>query len=241
MQQARNGRSLQTAPTPNAPVGQPYQPPPALQAQILRLRKWCLLLGLGVVLLLVASVTAVVYFRQAPASAARDVAGAEHDDKPSKPLKKLAGLKSLPDIRESPPPRKLAATPAPGPAREPYLETIGGLSAVHLYQSYLNIGLLADAVENETYTRSEAISIMLTVSELVNLVEKQLQKLPKGDISTEDEAALEAVRILIGLLRTQSNALMGYWGSGEDAHADRYQTAREQCWLALREVLGLED
>src|SRR5262245_57768816 len=54
---------------------------------------------------------------------------------------------------------RAGATPEPPPARTPHermLETLGGLSAAHLYQSYLNIGLLADAVENETYTEAQA-------------------------------------------------------------------------------------
>src|SRR5260370_26930357 len=32
------------------------------------------------------------------------------------------------------------------------LESLGGLSAANLYQSYLNIGLLADGVQSETFT-----------------------------------------------------------------------------------------
>jgi hypothetical protein len=160
-----------------------------------------------------------------------------------KPGKPAVSLKTVPEIREVPP-KKISLPTGPtadGKTREPLLETIGGLSTVHLYQTYLNIGLLADAVESETYTRSEAISVLLTVSELIGLVEKQLGKLPATGLSADDEAALEGVRLMTSLLRTQSNALLSFWASGDESHAARYHLAREQTWNALKEVLGLDD
>src|SRR5262249_51158407 len=110
-----------------------------------------------------------------------------------------------------------------------------------LYQTYLNIGLLADAVENETYTKAEATNILQTVGELVNLVEKQLNKLPVGDLADEDKAALKGVRLLTSLLRSQSSALLAFWATGEETHAMRYHSAREQSWNALKEILGLDE
>src|SRR5580765_5514195 len=68
-------------------------------------------------------------------------------------------------------------TPAPAnktPRDERVLETLGSLSAAHLYQSYLNIGLLADAVEKEGVGQEQASDMLATVVSLINVVDKQL-------------------------------------------------------------------
>jgi hypothetical protein len=235
------------SPAPNGvPRGIPHKAPPSIQEQIERLRRWCLLLGGGLALLLVASVAAFAFFRNQPRPEVEEekVSLADRDATP-KPEKRLLTLKT--DVRDMTAPKKIALAPSVGAAsaeskkREPLLETIGGLSVVHLYQSYLNIGLLADAAENETYTRAEAASIMATVNELVNLVEKQLTKLPSSGLSEEDETALEGVRLLTALLRTQSNSLLAFWAGGEETHATRYHEAREQSWVMLKGFLGLDD
>lgn len=233
-------RSLPVQPPPSVP------PVPSVQDQLLRLKRRGLLLGIGLAGFLLVAVGAFLFFRTgdpgtAPAKDPETVKSAGKDAKGR--AEKPGSLKMAPEAGESLVPKKF---PSPFPAgeskgREPYLETIGGLSAVHLYQTYLNIGLLADAVENETYTNTEAVNVMLTVTELLNLVAKQLGKVPSSGLTGEDEAALESIRHLTGLLRTQSNALLGYWASGEEMYANRYQGAREQSWNAIKEMMGLED
>lgn len=227
--------------------GLPVQAPPQMLAQIQQLKRRCMLL-IGIIAgVLLLSIAAFVFLRARPV-----VEVADKKDEPRPPVRdikpateKMPSIKALPDLRGSASAKKLALPlPTPLPeikSKEPYLETIGGLSAVHLYQSYLNIGLLADAVENETYTRAEAVNVMLTVMELVNMVEKQLGKLPAKGLTSEDEAALDAIQALTRDLRAQSSSLVSYWASGEAAHATRYQSAREQSWNALKEMMGLEE
>jgi len=223
--------------------GLPIQAPPQMLAQIQKLKRRCMLL-IGIIAgVLVLSIAAFVFLRARPV-----VEVVEKKDEPRPPVRdfkpateKIPSIKALPDLRGSISAKKLALPLPEIKSKEPYLETIGGLSAVHLYQSYLNIGLLADAVENETYTRAEAVNVMLTVMELVNMVEKQLGKLPAKGLTPEDEAALDAIQALTRDLRTQSNSLVSYWASGEPAHATRYQSAREQSWNALKEMMGLEE
>ncbi|HYV34459.1 MAG TPA: hypothetical protein VE988_02070, partial [Gemmataceae bacterium] len=116
------------------------------------------------------------------------------------------------------------------------LETLGSLSAAHLYQSYLNIGMLADAVEKEGYSQEQANNMLATVVSLMNVVDKQLDKLAKADLGAEEKNDVERIRELSGLLRVQVAALRAYWLTGQQEQATRYQAAREKAWTALSEV-----
>jgi hypothetical protein len=131
-------------------------------------------------------------------------------------------------------------TPAtPLAPNERLLETLGGLSAAHLYQSYLNIGLLADAVDNKTYTQAQALEMLTTVVGLMNTVDKQLDRLAKNDLSADDKRDVERIRSISALLRVQVVALRAYWSTGSAQQAVRYHEARDKAWQGLSEVLGL--
>jgi hypothetical protein len=125
--------------------------------------------------------------------------------------------------------------------RDHLLEALGGMCAVHLYQSYLNIGLLADAVENEAYSGSDAAGILLTIQELVTMVENHVTLVGRLDLETDDLHTLTRIRLVSNLLRTQGAALMGYWATADEEYANRYQTARGATWGELQEMLGLQD
>jgi hypothetical protein len=127
---------------------------------------------------------------------------------------------------------------APVP-NERMLETLGGLSAAHLYQSYLNIGLLADAVDNKTYTQAQALEMLTTVVGLMDTVDKQLDRLARNDLSADDKRDVERIRSLSALLRVQVVALRLYWSTGSGQQAVRYHEARDKAWQGLSAVLGL--
>jgi hypothetical protein len=133
--------------------------------------------------------------------------------------------------------------PAAEPPRTPQertLEALGSLSASHLYQSYLNIGMLADAVEEGTYTPSQAQEMLAKVVSLMDVVDRQLDRLARGDLSPDDQRDVERIRGLSALLRSQAAALKAYWQNTADTRlASRYHEAREKAWQGLSDVLGL--
>jgi hypothetical protein len=137
-----------------------------------------------------------------------------------------------------------AATIAPGlkasSTQETFLEALGGLSAAHLYQSYLNIGLIADSVEAETQSREEAEKMLQTVVDLMGVVEKQLARLSQTDLGAEDRAALERIKTVSGLLSTQADQLRVYWADQDTAQAREYHETRRAAWDALKSVLGFK-
>ncbi len=153
----------------------------------------------------------------------------------------------------APEPAKTAdpTTPAPPqpatPARERSLEAVGGLTASHLYQTYLNLGLLADATENDVYSETEAKRLLTTLSGMMDTVDQQLTRVLETVTDPEDQKRLTRVRQLTTLLRTQARELKAYWdtpeanAAGRKEHETAYHRAREDAWTGIRELLGLMD
>jgi hypothetical protein len=140
------------------------------------------------------------------------------------------------DVKKSPDPAVAAAN---RDAR--LIESVGSLCAVQLYQSYLNVGLLADGVEHEAYSKADAAQILSTIVTLSQTVDGQLQKLADSGLDNDDRKALDRVRKASALVRTQAAHLQSFWSSGEKNHIDDYQRLRQQCWQELRSILGLPE
>ncbi len=124
--------------------------------------------------------------------------------------------------------------------KERFLQALGGLSAAHVYQSYLNIGLLADGVESESYTKAEAEQMLATVSNMIDLADRQLDKIADADLDPDDRQGMKRIQELAVLLRRQASALRAYWATGGREQITRYHQTRETTWTSLSEVLGIE-
>ena len=121
------------------------------------------------------------------------------------------------------------------------LETMGSLTAAHLYQGFLNIGLLADARESEVYTAAEAEKLLDSVTRMLDTVDRHLARMLDDGLKEEDKEAIEHARQLGGLLRAQARELRAYWQTGDKDHADKFQKARQKSWSGIQTVLGIED
>jgi len=206
--------------------GIPYRPPAAGSPPGPRGR--LLLLAAGALALVVATAGATVLLLNlfAPRSQAdpasekdRPAESRPLDDKPSK-----------------------AAPPAPlgKAARERFLAALGSMSAAHVYQTYLNIGLLADGVESEAYTKAQAEEMLATVGAMIGMVDRQLDKIREMDLEGDDKDNIEEVQAIVELLRRQASALRAYWATGESEQAARYQKAREACWASISRLLEID-
>jgi hypothetical protein len=155
------------------------------------------------------------------------------------PKETPAASKEKPAATEPQKPSKPVAGAA-GALADHALEALGGFTAAHLYQTYLNLGLLADAVEGEVYTVAEAKKLLDTVNDLVDTVDRQLTRV-SADLKDEDEKTLERTKQLTALLRTQSRELRAYWQTNEKDNATRFHKAREEAWTNLKTLLNIQD
>jgi hypothetical protein len=248
-------------PMPVKPTRRPPAPP-APEA-VLRVRLLSFLVVFATALLIVIAVAGVVIVRNlsqrsvpvavAPPAAVEpakiEPARVEADprrESPAEPIAQIGGYASrnsppnAPSVVAPPvPPKPAAPAPAAGPGTTRLLESIGSLCAVQLYQSYLNVGLLADAVEHETYPKQEATQILGTIVTLSQTVDGQLRKLGDAGLEKDDVDSLERVRKASELVRNQATHLQGFWDTGEKQHIESYRAARSKCWQELQAILGL--
>jgi hypothetical protein len=126
------------------------------------------------------------------------------------------------------------ATPDPSS-----LQTIGALAAAHYYQTYLNIGFIADAEGKGTYTNEDARKVLRSLLSLVDSVDRQLETFGKRTLDKEDRASLEHMRAISALLCQQGRALQTYWDSGKDQDADRYESLRKNSYAAISKLMGI--
>jgi hypothetical protein len=137
-------------------------------------------------------------------------------------------------------PRGSAAVPLVEVPRTDFLEALGSLSATHLYQTHLNIGLLADGVESETYSVEEAEKNLKSVVEMMETVEAQQARLAKSGLEPDDLDSMRQIQAVSAMLHLQIDALRAYWKTEEVEQADQYHLARKATWQGLSKVLGME-
>lgn len=122
------------------------------------------------------------------------------------------------------------------------LETIGLLAGLNLYQTYLNIGFLADAKSEDLYGDEEVLVLLSSIQAPLEKVETQIGKLTKHPtLSQEDRDSLENIRKLTGLLREQGKELKAFWTNGKEDHAHKYDAARQEAWKGISKLLGMNE
>jgi hypothetical protein len=143
--------------------------------------------------------------------------------------------------RVSPPPAKApAAETAVQPPGLPdgVAHALGGLIGANLYQAYLNIGFLADAVEEDLYPPAEARKLLATGLALIETTEEQMARLPKDKLEPADRQQLDRFQAIVTPLKTQAKELQLYWDTDKQEHADRFHKARTEARQALGALLG---
>ncbi len=119
-------------------------------------------------------------------------------------------------------------------------ETVGLLAGLQLYQTYLNIGLLADARAEGLYEASELAQLLGSVVVPLDIVDRQLAKVATlNGLSKDDAAALTRMRKIAGHLRQQGKSLQLFWDTGVEDHGKRYEDSRQAAWRELDDLLEL--
>ena len=151
------------------------------------------------------------------------------------------------ELAVAPPPRAAGAglavvlPPEEDEAGAILTETVGLLASLQLYQSYLNIGLLADLRTRSSLKPADLAQLLDSVVAPLDQVDKELQKTAglKG-VNDEDVAAIARLRKTANLLREQGKALQAFWDTGLEAHTKKYDAARLAAWKELEDLLELD-
>ena len=132
------------------------------------------------------------------------------------------------------------AKPVPADDSAVLAETVGLLAGLQLYQSYLNIGLLADARAEGLYEAGEVAQLLGSVVAPLEKVEKQLEKVARLKLPKEDTDVIARMRKVSALLRQQGKSLQSFWDTGVADHGKKYEEARQAAWKELSDLLDLD-
>jgi hypothetical protein len=196
-------------------------------------RRWTVPVIGATLLLAVAALTTEVILLKNPGT--HSGAAPEPADRPKPP-------EPGPRADRAPPPNPTPPADADGkkPVRPPdaVLSLVGGLTTAHLYQSYLNIGLTADAVARDVYKIEEGKELLDGVSRMMDVVERQLAQLPESELQPEERRHLDKVRRLLSLLRSAVKELKSFWDTGDEDYVRRFQKLRKDVQQELDKLLA---
>src|SRR5262249_27849956 len=120
------------------------------------------------------------------------------------------------------------------------LQTIGTLTAAHYFQTYLNIGFIADGKGRGNYSQEDARKVLQSVLSVVDSVDRQLDVLGKRNLEKGDRESLDQMRAISAQLRQQGQGLQAYWASGKDQAAARYEALRQKTYAAISKLMGID-
>lgn len=132
------------------------------------------------------------------------------------------------------------AQPPAKPEDTAWREAVGSLAGLNLYQTYLNIGLLADGKAEGVYEAKQARELLDSILKPIDDTTARLARLAKA-APKEDREALETAQRLYNLLQKQGKSLRAFWESGKKEDGDAYEAARKAAWEGIAKFLKLED
>jgi hypothetical protein len=119
-------------------------------------------------------------------------------------------------------------------------ETLGLLATMQLYQTYLNIGLLADGKAEGVYSAETVSELLGSIIHPLDQVEEQLTKVSQLKLTNEDRDTVKVLVKTLQLLRQQGKALVNFWNTGKEEDAKLYESSRTAAWRELSGLLKLE-
>jgi hypothetical protein len=119
------------------------------------------------------------------------------------------------------------------------LETVGMLGGLNLYQTYLNVGLIADGKSQGVYGDDDAKELLGSVLTPLETLTERFDKAGKITTSKEDKAAIARVSKAAGLLKTQGQHLVSFWNDGKESDGNRYEASRKLAYAEISDMIGL--
>ena len=120
-------------------------------------------------------------------------------------------------------------------------QMVGILSATFLYQSYLNIGFLADLHAGGQYDEETALGHGETLVAVIAGARDELQAYRRYQVSEVDQQYIAELIKVVDVLLQECIALNEYMETGDPRAADRFNEMNELAQQAISQLLGLED
>jgi hypothetical protein len=122
-------------------------------------------------------------------------------------------------------------------------EAFGGVSSITVYNTYITIGAIADAYVNEVYDANHVKELMNEQTAMLQSVIEMLSKCKevKSNGLTEDDVLyVQELMDCLTSLKKEAQGLGDYATTGSEDAQNRYDTNRDQAWVQIKSLLGLE-
>lgn len=118
------------------------------------------------------------------------------------------------------------------------LEAIGGLSMVTARNTFLLIGVTADAFAKQAYKGDQVEAIMKSVIRQLDTVSNQLRKLQDAELSEANDQYVDQIVSVYRLLQDQARALDKFVAKPGEGTANAFEKARKAALTALDKLAG---
>ncbi len=135
----------------------------------------------------------------------------------------------------------LPAAPAGQSGNSTHLEAIGALSAAFAFQTFLNIGMLADAHAKGVYDKEKTKPVLGSVMHFIRSTTQHLTAVQKTPLTAEDRKYVSDLIGVCNLLKAQGEALSTHIDSPSETTGPAFEKARQASWAEIRRVLGIKE
>ena len=122
------------------------------------------------------------------------------------------------------------------------LESLGMLSGLAVYNTYVAIGAIGDGYESEAYDGETVVALMdEQKAVLTTIINDYDELLASGFITAEDDKAFVAdTKEICSILKTMADHLSAYTRDKSETNSTAFQSARESAWNKIAVLLDIE-
>ncbi len=120
------------------------------------------------------------------------------------------------------------------------LSAIGGLSAAHMYTTYIAIGATADAFGNDVYETEQVQDIMSGMVGMIDTLKKQLLLVQENCEDKDDQRYIDDTIQVYNLLQEEARQLSTFAKTRDITDHRAYEKARTTVWPRIEKLLGLD-
>ncbi len=121
------------------------------------------------------------------------------------------------------------------------LSAIGGLSAAHMYTSYIAIGAIGDAFGNDIYDTERVQELMGGLVGMLDTLKKQLLLVQENCEDEADKKYIDETIQIYSLLQEEARQLSAFSKSRDKSDHRAYEKARTTVWPRIEKLLGLDE
>jgi hypothetical protein len=130
---------------------------------------------------------------------------------------------------------------APKNEKEPILlQSLGALTGIYLYQTHTALGMIHDAKAKGIYDDKTAKQQLVTLINMANLVDKQLEAAGQSGIQKDDQTVIAIFRMVNGQLQKEAFLLKTLWESKSKKDAEAFVKQRGETFAKIANLLGIK-